>query len=92
MSEHRTSATDRSNMNKIYKPIAGYVGNVVKEVKDTARAASNAFDKADKKGYESKYGNKVNAKIGKSDVKAQAGQLAGAVLQARRYDAQGKQK
>lgn len=27
----RKSADDRSNMNKIYKPIAGYVANVVKE-------------------------------------------------------------
>ena len=27
----RKSADDRSNMNSIYKPIAGYVGNVVKE-------------------------------------------------------------
>jgi len=31
MANTRNSAEDRSNMNKIYKPIAGYVGNVVKE-------------------------------------------------------------
>ena len=31
MPSTRNSADDRSNMNKIYKPIAGYVGNVVKE-------------------------------------------------------------
>ena len=31
MAGTRKSAEDRSNMNKLYKPIAGYVGNVVKE-------------------------------------------------------------
>ncbi len=64
-----------------------YLGNVVKEVKQTAKSASNAVDK---------YLNGTRPlpkgmKIGSSNVKAEAGQLAGAVLQGRRYDASGKQ-
>jgi len=64
-----------------------YLGNVVKEVKQTARSASNAVDK-----YLN--GNRPlpkGIKIGPSNVKKEAGQLAGAVLQGRRYDASGKQ-
>ena len=69
----------------------GYVKNVVKEVKQTARRASNALAKKDRKKYEEKYGRKIDIKIGKSNVKDQAGQLAGAVLQGRRYNEAGKQ-
>jgi hypothetical protein len=64
-----------------------YIGNVVKEVKQTAKSASNAVDK-----YLN--GNRPlpkGMKIGPSNVKKEAGQLAGAVLQGRRYDASGKQ-
>lgn len=65
-----------------------YVGNVIKEVKQTAKSASNAVDK-----YLN--GNRPlpkGMKIGPSNVKAEAGQLAGAVLQGRRYsDKTGKQ-
>lgn len=68
----------------------GYVKNVVKEVKQTARRASNALAKKDREMYEKKYGRKINIKIGSSKVKEQVGQLAGAVLQGRRYDESGK--
>jgi hypothetical protein len=64
-----------------------YLGNVVKEVKQTAKSASNAVDK-----YLN--GNRPlpkGMKIGPSNVKKEAGQLAGALLQGRRYDASGKQ-
>lgn len=63
-----------------------YVGNVIKEVKQTAKRVSNAVDKADKAAYEKKYGRKMDVKIGSSKIKEQVGQLAGAVLQGRRYD------
>lgn len=63
-----------------------YVGNVIKEVKQTAKRVSNAVDKADKAAYEKKYGRKLDVKIGSSKIKEQVGQLAGAVLQGRRYD------
>jgi hypothetical protein len=68
-----------------------YAGNVVKEVKQTAKRVSNAVDKMDKKAYEAKYGKKLPA-VGSSKIKEQVGQLAGAVLQGRRYnDKTGKQ-
>lgn len=63
-----------------------YIGNVVKEVKQTAKRVSNAVDKADRSAYEKKYGRKMDVKIGSSKIKEQVGQLAGAVLQGRRYD------
>ena len=59
-----------------------YLGNVAKEVKQTAKNASNAVDK-----YLN--GNRPlpkGMKIGPSNVKKEAGQLAGALLQGRRYD------
>ena len=67
-----------------------YVRNVAKEVKQTAKRVSNALDKKDRQKYEQKYGRKIDIKIGNSKVKEQVGQLAGAVLQGRRYDAAGK--
>ena len=68
------------------KKKSSYVGNVAKEVKQTVQRVSNAFDKADKAAYEKKYGRKLPNKIGSSNIKEQVGQLAGAVLQGRRYD------
>jgi hypothetical protein len=62
-----------------------YGQNVVKEVKQTAKRVSNAVDKMDKKAYEARYGRKLPA-VGSSRIKSQVGQLAGAVLQGRRYD------
>lgn len=64
-----------------------YVGNVIKEVKQTARSVSNAIDK----GLNGNRPLPKNMKIGPSNIKAEAGQLAGAVLQGRRYDSKGKQ-
>ena len=64
------------------KKKTSYIGNVAKEVKQTAKNASNAIDK-----YLN--GNRPlpkGMKIGPSNVKKEAGQLAGAVLQGRRYD------
>lgn len=68
------------------KKKTSYLGNVAKEVKQTAKSASNAVDK-----YLN--GNRAlpkGIKIGPSNVKAEAGQLAGAILQGRRYDSKGK--
>lgn len=70
------------------KKKTSYLGNVAKEVKQTAKSASNAVDK-----YLN--GNRAlpkGIKIRPSNVKAEAGQLVGAVLQGRRYsDKTGKQ-
>jgi hypothetical protein len=71
--------------------VVKYGQNVVKEVKQTAKRVSNAVDKMDKKAYEAKYGKKLPG-VGSSKIKEQVGQLAGAVLQGRRYnDKTGKQ-
>lgn len=65
----------------------GYLGNVAKEVKQTAKKVSNAIDK----GLNGNRPLPKGMKIGPSNIKAEAGQLAGAVLQGRRYDEKGKQ-
>ena len=67
-------------------PKKSYVGNVVKEVKQTVKAVSNAVDKADRSSLEKKTGRKIDFKIGKSNVKSQVGQTAGAILKGTRYD------
>lgn len=64
------------------KTSTSYLGNVVKEVKQTAKNASNAVDKYLNNNRPLPKG----MKIGPSNVKKEAGQLAGAVLQGRRYD------
>lgn len=70
------------------KKKTSYAGNIVKEVKQTAKSASNAVDKYLNKNRPLPKG----IKIGPSNVKKEAGQLAGAVLQGRRYsDKTGKQ-
>jgi len=57
-----------------------YLDNLQRELGQTAKRTSNALDKF-------LLGNrKTNIKIGSSKVKEQVGQLAGAVLQGRRYD------
>ena len=43
----RKSATDRSRMNPLYKPV-GYFGNIVKEGKQFARAALSTQTSANK--------------------------------------------
>lgn len=85
----RSSASKKITLSGSPKPKStSYLGNVAKEVKQTAKSASNAVDK-----YLN--GNRPlpkGVKIGPSNVKKEAGQLAGAVLQGRRYsDKTGKQ-
>ena len=95
MAGTRNSAEDRSNMNKIYKPIAGYIGNVVKEVKDNARTWSTGVDLADKiRNYPPSKRPALQAQATANSKKAtaEAGQLAGAILKGARYDSNGKRK
>jgi hypothetical protein len=84
----RKSADDRSNMNKIYKPIAGYVGNVVKEVKDNARTWSKGVDLQDKiRTYppSKRPALKKQATANSKQAVAERGQLVGAILKGKRY-------
>ena len=69
------------------KKVGGYLGNVAKEIGDYGKAWRSAYDaSADiKPGAD---GRAAQANLGQ--VKA-GGQLLGAVLQGRRYDASGKQ-
>ena len=92
----RKSAEDRSNMNKIYKPIAGYFGNVVKEGGQAAKAWSNALDASDKARFGTKPGPaKTAAQVAASSAgkkaEAERGQFFGSLI-GKRYDSKGKSK
>jgi hypothetical protein len=83
----RAPFANKEKMKAMPKKVS-YAGNVVKEIKQTAKSASNAVDKYLNKNRPLPKG----MKIGSSNVKKEAGQLAGAVLQGRRYnDKTGKQ-
>ena len=90
MTAIRKSAEDRSNMNSVYKPIAGYVSNVAKEAKQTVKAWSNALDAGtkarDARGAAAKAAAKAAATAASNKQTAQAGQLAGAILKGKRYN------
>ena len=88
MAGTRRAADDRSNMNKIYKPIAGYVGNVVKEVGEFGSAWKKAYNAS----ADNTPGANARARAANKNQTAQMGQALGAVLQGRRYNKAGKQK
>jgi hypothetical protein len=87
MAGTRRAADDRSNMNKIYKPVAGYVGNIVKEVKDFG----SAYKKATDASGDIRPGADARAAQANKNYDAAKGQLAGALV-GRRYDSKGKRK
>jgi hypothetical protein len=96
MAGMRRTGDDRSNMNKIYKPIAGYVGNVIKEGGQAVKAWSNAVDASDKARFGTRPGApkqaaKRAASAASKKQEAEQGQFLGALLQGRRYDKAGKQ-
>ena len=78
----RKSATDRSKMNPLYKPI-GYFGNIVKEGKQFARAALSTQTSANKAKTPME-ATRIKRKSWK-EYDSAFGQLGGAVLQGRRY-------
>jgi hypothetical protein len=87
-----------SNVNPLYKAartVTGYVGNVGKEFKETARAYSDTINaQMDTRSYpperRAELSNKADIASAKTDK--QYGQLAGAILQGRRYDSKGVRK
>lgn len=88
----RNSAVDRSNMNKIYKPIAGYFGNVVKEGKEAVKAYSQSLDATDKaKNFPPAQRPALKAAASAAGKKAEAerGQFLGSLI-GKRYDNKGK--
>lgn len=74
--------------------VGGYVGNVVKEVKDFGSAWSKSVGaNYDAKTYPPAQRPALNAKANKAAAKSKSelGQLAGAVFQGRRYNNKGTQ-
>jgi len=96
MTGTRRAGDDRSNMNSIYKPIAGYIGNVVKEGRQAVKAWSNTVDASDKAKFgtapgAAKQAAKRAASVASKKQQAEQGQFLGALLQGRRYNKSGKQ-
>lgn len=87
MAGTRRAADDRSNMNKIYKPIAGYVSNVAKEVGEFGSAWKKAFNAS----ADVRPGANARARAANANQDAQMGQALGAILQGRRYTKGGVQ-
>ena len=83
----RNSAVDRSNMNAIYKPIAGYFGNVVKEAKELG----SAWKKANDAGGDIRPGADARAVKANKNYDAAKGQFGGALI-GKRYDSKGRSK
>ena len=79
----RKSATDRSKMNPVYKPV-GYFGNVAKEGKEFARALVNTQTAGNKEKSPTKETKMKSKSWAKYD--SAFGQLGGAILQGRRYE------
>jgi hypothetical protein len=94
MASTRKSASDRSFMDKIYRPVAGYVGNVVKEGSEAAKAWSRSVDANDKaKNYPPAKRPALNAAASAAGKKAEAerGQFLGSLV-GKRYDSKGKRR
>jgi hypothetical protein len=91
---NRKSAEDRSNINKIYKPIATYFGNVVKESGQYVKAAVKDISDADKAKNTPRMTPKgvvMGVKAKDNNAKAEFGQAVGSLF-GKRYDKNGKQK
>ena len=84
----RKSADDRSNINKIYKPIAGYFSNAAKEIGEAGSAWKKAFNAS----ADNTPGANARARAANKNQDAQMGQAIGAVLKGARYDSKGNRK
>jgi hypothetical protein len=94
MASTRKSASDRSFMDKIYRPVAGYVGNVVKEGSEAAKAWSRSVDATDKaKNYppSQRPALKKAASAAGKKAEAERGQFLGSLI-GNRYDSKGKRR
>jgi hypothetical protein len=87
MAGTRRAADDHSNMNKIYKPVAGYLGNIVKETKEFG----SAWKKANNASADIRPGANARARNANKQYDAAKGQLIGALVN-KRYDDKGKRK
>ena len=92
---NRKSAEDRANMNAIYKPIAGYFSNAVKETGQYAKAVVKDILDADLAKNTPRHTSKgvvMGVKAKGNNAKAEFGQAVGAILKGKRYDSKGKSK
>jgi hypothetical protein len=95
MAGTRRTADDRSNINKIYKPIAGYLGNAAKETGQYAKAVVKDIldaDKAKNTPRMTPKGVVMGVKAKDNKAKAEFGQAVGAIVRGRRYDKNGMQR
>jgi hypothetical protein len=95
MAGTRRTADDRSNINKIYKPIAGYLGNAAKETGQYAKAVVKDILDADKAKNTPRHTDKgvvMGVKAKDNKAKAEFGQAVGAIVKGRRYDKNGMQR
>lgn len=94
MAKSRNSADDRSFMDKVYKPVAGYFSNVAKEGSEAVKAWSNSLDANDKaKNYppSQRPALKKAASAAGKKAEAERGQFLGSLI-GNRYDSKGKRK
>ena len=94
MANTRKSADDRSFMDKIYKPVAGYVSNVVKEGSQAAKAYGQSLDAIDKaRNFPPSKRPALNKAASAAGKKAEAerGQFFGSLI-GKRYDSKGKRR
>ena len=94
MAGTRKSADDRSFMDKIYKPVAGYVKNVAKEGSEAARAFSqnlDAIDRAKNFPPAQRPALKKAAAVAGKKAEAERGQFLGSLV-GKRYDSKGKRR
>lgn len=95
MAGTRRAADDRSNINKIYKPIAGYFGNAVRETGQYAKAVVKDILDADAAQNTPRHTSKsvvMGVKPKDNKAKAEFGQAVGAIVKGARYDSKGKRK
>jgi hypothetical protein len=94
MAKSRKSADDRSFMDKVYKPVAGYFSNVAKEGAEAARAWSQSVDAKDRaQNYppSQRPALKKAASAAGKKAEAERGQFLGSLI-GNRYDNKGKRR
>ena len=88
MAKTRTSASDHSNMAKLFKPVIRYGQTVTGAFGDICRAYKKASDASG----DIRPGADARAYAANKNYDAEKGQLFGAILRGRRYDSKGKIK
>jgi len=78
----RKSAGDHSNMASLYKPVVSYAKTVGSAFADFGSAWKDSFNKS----ADPTPGANARARAANAKYDAEKGQLAGAILQGRKYD------